>query len=117
MIGSERRSKSRWPIKLDLLYYRTDLNTGGSHRGRTVNVSTSGAYFETQVSTLSRGNLLEIVFDIPPRAGVLEFGGSMAAVACVVRTDKISNLSEKGAFRSRKYGVAVEFCQSPQLCL
>jgi hypothetical protein len=111
MDGSEKRKFKRLPIAYDITCRKVDSTTERLYKGCTVNISTGGLYFETADGTFMPGNLLKIELSIPPTAGLLEFGGKIAAFAKVLRTSNISDTSS-----SDKYGVALQFCQSPKLC-
>lgn len=111
MDGSEKRKFKRLPIKFGLSCRKVGSTTEKLYQGSTVNISTGGLYFETVDDTFMQGNLLKIELSIPPTAGLLEFGGKIAAFAKVLRT---SNMSD--TLSSVKYGVAIQFCQSPKLC-
>lgn len=111
MNSSEKRKFKRLPITLGLSCRKVGSTAEKLHKGCTVNVSPGGLYFETADDAFMPGNLLKVELSIPPTAGLLEFGGKIAAFAKVLRT---SNLSD--TLSSNKYGVALQFCQSPKLC-
>jgi len=77
------------------------------YNGYTINVSPGGLYFETVTGIFEQGNLLKVELSIPPTSGLLEFGGKIAGFAKVLRTDSASG----------RYGVALQFCRSPKLCV
>ena len=77
------------------------------HDGYTINVSPGGLYFETATGIFEQGNLLKVELSIPPTSGLLEFGGKIAGFAKVLRTDAASG----------RYGVALQFCRPPKLCI
>lgn len=111
MDGSEKRKFKRLPIKFGLSCRKVGSTTEKLYKSYTVNISPGGLYFETAENAFTPGNLLKVELSIPPTAGLLEFGGKIAAFAKVLRT---SNLSD--TLSSNKYGVALQFCQSPKLC-
>jgi len=122
MDSSEKRKFKRLPITLGLSCRLVGAKCPAAarkvgstaeklYKGCTVNVSPGGLYFETADEAFMPGNLLKVELSIPPTAGLLEFGGKIAAFAKVLRT---SNLSD--ALSSNKYGVALQFCRSPKLC-
>jgi hypothetical protein len=94
-------------IELGLSCRKIGSTTDKLYKGSTVNVSPGGLYFETADGAFASGSLLKIELLIPPTAGLLEFGGKIAAYAKVLRTDTLS---------TKKYGIALQFCQSPKLC-
>jgi hypothetical protein len=112
MNSSEKRKFKRLPIALGLSCRKVGSTAEKLHKGCTVNVSPGGLYFVTADDAFMPGNLLKVELSIPPTAGLLEFGGKIAAFAKVLRT---SNLSD--TLSSNKYGVALQFCQSPKLCM
>jgi len=117
MGGSERRKSQRLPIKLDLSCRKVGSETHKLHTGRTANVSSGGLYFETEAGAFKPGNLLEVELSIPPRPGVLEFGGKISGLVRVLRADIIHDSPIGTDLAFGRYGVALQFCQSPKLCI
>ena len=115
MDRNERRKYRRLGARFDLSYHKVGSATSRAHSGCTVNVGTGGLYFETQDVVYKPGSLLEVELSIPPKRGLLEFGGRISAFARVLRTDIISD--EDAGLTFDKHGVAVQFCRSPRLCL
>ena len=115
MDRDERRKYKRLGAKYDISYREVGSTTERTHAGRTINVGTGGLYFESKDVSFKPGSLLEVELSIPPKRGLLEFGGRISGFAKVLRTDSIS--AEGKALASGKYGVAVQFCRSPRLCL
>ncbi len=111
MDSAEKRKFKRLSIAFDLSSRKIGSTSGELYKGWTVNVSPGGLYFETADNVFEKGNILKVELSIPPTAGLLEFGGKIAAFAKVLRT---SNLSD--TLSSNKYGVALQFCRSPKLC-
>lgn len=111
MDSCEKRKFKRLPIALGLSCRKAGSVTESPHKGCTVDVGPGGLYFEMADDAFVPGNLLKVELSIPPTAGLLEFGGKIATFAKVLRT---SNLI--GSLSSNKYGVAIQFCQSPKLC-
>lgn len=111
MSNFEKRKFKRLSITLDLSSRKVGSTTEKIYRGRTVNVSPGGLYFETADDVFETGNLFKVELTIPPTTGLLEFGGKIAAYAKVLRTSILSD-----ALSSDKYGVALQFCRSPKLC-
>ena len=116
MRRSEKRKYRRLPIKLDLSCRKVGLAGDKLYTGCTVNVSPGGLYFETAAGTFKPGNLVEIKLSIPPTAGLLEFGGRISALARVLRANSICDSHVDSNLSPDRYGVALEFCQSPKLC-
>jgi hypothetical protein len=115
MDQDERRKYKRLGVRFDLSYREVGAATDRTHSGSTVNVGTGGLYFETNDVSFKPGSLLEVELSIPPRRGLLEFGGRISGFARVLRTDSVS--PEGSVLTSGKYGVALQFCRSPRLCL
>jgi hypothetical protein len=111
MDGSEKRKFKRLQIAFGLSCRKVGSATEKLYKGCTVDISPGGLYFETADDAFMPGNLLKVELSIPPTAGLLEFGGKIAAFAEVLRT---SNLSD--TLSSNKYGVALQFCHPPKLC-
>ena len=117
MDGSEKRKYKRFGAKFDISCI--DVGSFAEHfqTGSTVNVSTGGLYFETSADLFKQGNLLKVQLTIPPTSGLLEFGGKISGFARILRTDDIRDLTLNGNASSERYGVAIEFCRPPRLCM
>jgi hypothetical protein len=115
MDRDERRKYKRLGARFDLSYHKVGSETGRALSGCTVNVSTGGLYFETKDQIFKPGSLLEVELSIPPRRGLLEFGGRISGFARILRTDVISEADAELNFG--KHGVALKFCRPPRLCL
>lgn len=113
----EKRKYERLPIELDLSCRKVSSAQEGLHSGRTVNVSPGGLYFETAGGGINPGDMLTVELSIPPTTGLLESGGRISTVATVLRTDSIRGSGSGGGMSSRSFGVAIEFCRSPKLCM
>ena len=109
MDGPEKRKFKRLSITLDLSCRKIGSETETLHKGYTTNVSPGGLYFETADDAFTPGNLLKVELSIPPTAGLLEFGGRISGFGRVLRAGTES--------QSGKYGVALEFCRPPRLCI
>ncbi len=116
MDGTERRRYKRLGAKFDISCREVGSTTERAHTGRTVNVSPGGLYFETQSATFKPGSLLDVELSIPPRRGLLEFGGRISGFARVLRTNNIYESARGMDLTFGKYGVALQFCRSPRLC-
>ena len=117
MDGAERRKYKRLGARFDISCRKVGSTEEKSYRGCTVNVSPGGLYFQTEVGAFKPGNLLEVKLSIPPAAGILEFGGRISGFARVLRADSI-HVSPAGTdLSSAGYGVALQFCRPPRLCL
>jgi len=90
MDRDERRKYKRLGDKYDLSYREVGSAIDQAHSGCTVNVGTGGLYFETQDVAFKPGSLLEVELSIPPKRGLLEFGGRISGFARVLRTDIIA---------------------------
>jgi len=82
-----------------------------------VNVSPGGLYFETADDAFKLGNLLKVELSIPPTAGLLEFGGRISGFGRVLRTCIVCDSRTDANLHSDRFGVALEFCQPPKLCM
>jgi len=107
MDGPEKRSHRRLGAKYNISCRKVGSTTHTSYDGCTVNVSPGGVYFETETGIFEQGNLLQVELSIPPTSGLLEFGGKIAGFAKVLRADSASG----------RYGVALQFCRPPKLCI
>jgi len=117
MEGTERRKYKRLGAKFDIFCSEVGSTTEQSHTGCTVNVCPGGLYFESESAKFKPGSLLEVELSIPPKRGLLEFGGKISAFARVLRTDNIFESAGGTNLSSGIFGVAVQFCRSPKLCI
>ena len=117
MDGIERRKYKRLGAKFDISCREVGSATEQSHIGCTVNVSPGGLYFETESTTFKPGSLLQVELSIPPKRGLLEFGGRISGFARVLRTDNIFESAGGTNLSSGLFGIAVQFCRSPKLCI
>ena len=117
MDRAEKRKYKRLGAKFDISCREVGSTTGQSHTGCTVNVGPGGLYFETESATFKPGSLVEVELSIPPRRGLLEFGGRISGFARVLRADNIYESAGGTNLSSEIFGVAVQFCRSPKLCI
>ena len=110
----ERRRHNRLAMSLDLLCRKLGAPAQQLYQGRVVNIGTGGLYFETAVHGFEPGNFAEVRLSIPPTTGLLELGGTMRAIAKVLRTQTLSR-SRTGLQSPAVQGVAMEFCRRPRL--
>ncbi len=115
MDRDEKRKYKRLGAKFDISCREVGSAAERAYIGCTVNVSPGGLYFKTDIATFKPGSLLEVKLSIPPRQGLLDFGGRISGFARVLRTDDVSAGGMDLTFG--KYGVAVQFCRSPKLCI
>jgi hypothetical protein len=113
----EKRRDKRLGAKFDISCYRVGSAANRSWQGHTVNVSSGGLYFETAAEIFEPGNLLRVELSIPPTPGLLEFGGKIAGFARVLRADNIGGSLNGPDSSSKRYGVALQFCQPLKLCI
>jgi len=107
MDRSEKRRNKRLGAQYNISCRKVGSTAHISYDGYTINVSPGGLYFETATGMFEQGNLLKVELSIPPTSGLLEFGGKIAGFAKVLRTDSTSG----------RYGVALQFCRPPKLCV
>jgi hypothetical protein len=105
MDRTEKRRHRRLGADYNISCRKVGSTDNKAYGGITLNVSPGGLYFKTDTDTFERGSLLKVELSIPPTSGLLEFGGKIAGVAKVLRTDSTSG----------RFGVALQFCQSPKL--
>ncbi len=115
MDGIEKRKHKRLAIKLDLSCRKVGIPVGRLHAGRTVNIGSGGAYFETIEGDFEPGDLTELRLLVPPTAGLLESGGAISAQGRVVRCENIEKPAISAHDRAVQ-GVALQFCNPPKLC-
>ena len=87
MDGFEKRKYRRLPLELDISCRSIGARARKIHTGRTVNVCPGGVYFQTAACGFKPGNLVEVRVSIPPTPGLLEVGGTVAALAKVHRVN------------------------------
>jgi hypothetical protein len=107
MDRSEKRRHKRLKSQYNISCRKVGSTANISYDGHTINVSPGGLYFETATETFKQGNLLKVELSIPPTSGLLEFGGKLAGFAKVLRSNSTSD----------RYGVALQFCRPPKLCI
>ena len=117
MDGYEKPKYKRLVAKFDISCRKVGSTEEKSYRGYTMNVSSGGLYFETAVGTFKPGSLLEVELSVPLKAGILEFGGRISGFARVLRTDDIHVSPADTSLSSAGYGVALQFCRPPRLCM
>jgi hypothetical protein len=113
----ERRRDRRLGASFDISFYKVGSTANEPYDGHTVNVGPGGLYVETTARMVSPGDMLRVELSIPPTPGLLEFGGKIAAFAKVLRADNIGNDTVGGSSTCSKYGVALQFCRRPRLCI
>lgn len=117
MDQDERRKYKRLGAKFDISCREVGSTTERAHAGCTINVGTGGLYFETKDVSFKPGSLLEVELSIPPRRGLLEFGGRISGFARVMRANNIYESARGTDLTFGNYGVALQFCRSPKLCM
>jgi hypothetical protein len=117
MDRSERRKHKRLGTQYIVSCRKVGSTAHNSHDGCTVNLSPGGLYFETAADTFEPDSLLKVELTIPPTSGLLEFGGKIAGFAKVLRTDNICGSPGDAGSSSGRYGVALQFCRPPKLCV
>lgn len=115
MDGPERRKFKRLGAKLEISSREVGSTASKPSTGCTLNVCPDGLCFETESADFKPGSLLEVELSIPPKRGLLEFGGRLSGFARVLRTYDIPAVDINSA--SGKRGVAVQFCRAPKLCM
>jgi len=113
----ERRRDRRLGASFDVSFYKVGSTANEPYDGHAVNVGPGGLYVETTARTIEQGDLLRVELSIPPTPGLLEFGGKIAAFAKVLRADNIGGDIAGGNSTCNKYGVALQFCDRPKLCI
>ena len=111
MCRDEKRRYERLGVEVEISCCRIGLQISHACKGNTVNISPGGAYFRTKAETLKQGELLKIELSIPPKSGLLEFGGKMTGYANVLRTDEICDSITGDDPSKSRYGVALQFCR------
>jgi len=117
MDRAEKRKYKRLGARFNISCREVGSAAEQAHTGCTVNVSPGGLYFETESATFKPGSLVELKLSIPPRRGLLEFGGRISGFARVLRADNIFESARGTNLSSEIFGVAVQFCRSPKLCM
>lgn len=113
----ERRRDRRQGANFDVSFFKVGSTINEPYGGHTVNVGPGGLYVEATARTVEPGDILRIELLIPPTPGLLEFGGKIAAFAKVLRADHIGGDIAAGNSTYNEYGVALQFCERPKLCI
>jgi hypothetical protein len=111
MDRDERRKYKRLGVRFEIACRLVGSAEELKHAGCTLNAAAGGVYFETQDRHFKPGRLLKVELSVPPKSGLLEFGGKIAGFARVLRADIISESDRPDG----KYGVALQFCRAPRL--
>ncbi len=117
MQSQERRKHHRLPLRLQVLCRKVGHAEKKPSIGHTVNVSTGGLLIRTTEETFNHGDLLSIEFSVPPNEGTLDFGEMFSGFAKVIRISDIKHHLTQKKTNSSHFGVAVEFCALPKLCV
>jgi hypothetical protein len=112
-----KRRYERLGAKFEISYQKIGSRSGHMREGYTVNISPGGLYFRTKADTFKRGDLLKVELSIPPKSGLLEFGGKMAGFAKVLRSDAIFDSLAGDDSSGSNQGVALQFCRPMKLCV
>ena len=112
-----KRKFKRLGVVFEISCRRIGSQASQAYGGYTENIGPGGVYLRTKTNTFKRGDLLKIELSIPPKSGLLEFGGKMEGFAKVLRADNICRCSTDNALSDRRYGVALQFCHPPKLCV
>ena len=113
----DKRRYRRLPTQYRISCRKVGSIAGKSSDGRTVNVSSGGLYFEAVVGEFKQGDLLKLALEIPPTAGLLEFGGKLTGYANVLRTESMYDDRASAHSVCGMQGVALQFCRPPKLCI
>lgn len=113
----ERRRDRRLGASFDVSFYKVGSTANEPYDGHAVNVGPGGLYVETTARTIEPGDMLRVELSIPPTPGLLEFGGKIAAFAKVLRAYNIGSHVTDSDSTCNKYGVALQFCHRPRLCI
>lgn len=117
MEGAEKRKFKRFGGKYDVSCTQFGSIKEQFQAGCTVNLCPGGLYFMTKLNSYKPGDLIKMKLTIPPSNGILEFGGSMAGYAKVLRIEEIDDSDFNRSESKEGYGVAVEFCRPLRLCI
>jgi hypothetical protein len=107
MSWAEKRKHTRLPLQLDLLCQPIGMECNRLYVGKTQNISTGGVSFRLADSKISRDDLVNVEFTLPPQEGLLEFGGRVSTFARVVRVSP--------SVVNSHHTVAARFLQFPKL--
>ncbi len=113
----EKRGHKRLGAAYNISCRKIGSSSNYLYEGCTVNVSTGGLYFETPDNVFEKGELWKVELTIQPTPGLLEFGGKIAGFAKVIRTCNVTDSAIGAGSYPGRYGVAVEFCRPPKLCV
>lgn len=106
---TEKRRHHRLPLQLDLLCQPIGMECNNLYKGKTMNISTGGVFFRVTGSKITRDDLLNVEFTVPPTEGLLEFGGRVSTFARVVRVSPSAQESNS------HHSIAARFLQFPRL--
>ena len=113
----EKRRYKRLKAAYNISCQKIGSGENKSYGGCTVNVCPGGLYFEIPDNVFEKGELLKVELTVQPTPGLLEFGGKIAGFAKVIRACNVTDSAVQTDLSSDTYGVALEFCRPPKLCL
>jgi hypothetical protein len=117
MDRNDKRKYRRLAAQFDISCRTVGSPVSQTREGSTVNISPGGVYFRTTSDTFQQGDLLRVELRIPPTSHLLEFGGKMEGFAKVLRTDNYRAPLTRDELADKCYGVALQFCRRPKLCV
>ena len=117
MDRTEKRKYHRLGAKFGISCRKIGSSVSQSHEGYTINISPGGMYLRTTSDIFQRGDLLKVELRLLPTSSFLEFGGKMEAFARVLRTDNKIVPPASDELSGNSYGVALQFCRPPKLCI
>jgi len=113
-LEKDKRKHQRLPLRLSVLCQKVGRSAGRVYTGNSVNVSPGGMLIEFNGSGLNSGDLLSVEMSVPPKAGLLDYGGRFSSYARVIRIDS-AHVSKKTRAAAVVQTAALEFCESPKL--
>ncbi|TFG44918.1 MAG: PilZ domain-containing protein, partial [Dehalococcoidia bacterium] len=113
----DRRAYRRLDIHLPVTFHRVGKAISNINRTTTINVSTGGAYFETNRSDIEIEDHLALSFEVDPHDLRFPPNCTITTVAQVVRLEPLENQSVLNDMPLTRYGLAVKFRQPLKLSL
>jgi hypothetical protein len=106
---TERRQHRRLPFRLPLAYRPAGVAGGYGGRAVTVNISTTGTYFESPAPDLHEGMALDLVLRVPAAAGISPYTTEISAVGEIVRLFRLPQENDGKPDVPVHAGIAVRF--------
>lgn len=113
----EKRAHRRLDLKLPLEFQHVGESRHNQWRTSTINVSTSGVYFETSLENIKVGDQLALAFGVEPNDPRFPPHGTINTVADVVRVETLPDDEQTKNPELQRFGIGARFTQPLKLSI